>query len=160
MERIFGGLALAVFMAVATFGPGALVGAMEWPFGAGPFTGEGQACLNANVVATELNTMSRATSPAEARSQLAKAARSIRALAKAVPVEPQHGQFTRLANSMDEALSAVEAGNQSAALEASVGVAKEARVVNRWYARACNAWTIQLPIWLNGVYAGGIPTFI
>lgn len=137
-----------------------MLGALEWPFGAGPYTSEGQACIAANIVATRLNTMGQAASPAQAKAQFKQAGASIAALADAVQRQPQHGQFERLSSSIDATLRALARGDRQGALVASSAVAVEADAVNRWYASSCNAWTIRLPIWLNDVYAGGLPTFV
>lgn len=160
MQRFFGGLALVIFLAVASFGPGALVGAIEWPLGVGPFTSEGQACLAAGTVASRLNAMEQAENPAEARAKLRQAGSSIEALARSVDLEAQRRQLERLAASIEASVEASERGDLPAALEASRSLATQAKAVNGWYARTCNSWTIRLPIWLNDVYAGGLPTIV
>lgn len=157
--RALAGLGLLVFLATASLGPGALVGALEWPLGIGPYTPEGQACISANVVATQLNTFEQASTPAEARGQLRQAGRSISSLARVVRLEPQHRQLVALGSSISTALDALQQGRRDDALAALERMATKARAVNRWYADTCNSWTIRLPIWLNDVYAGGFPTF-
>ena len=148
IERIATSIGMILMVGIMLVGPGGVVAGLEYPFGAGEYSDNGQFCNRVQAVAKDLNHWQDTTAYAS------RVQGELEGDASAAPNSRARAVFSRVSSDMTNMLTATALGDSGSFDAALLQFQSDAKTMNSWYSDTCKSAAMTIPRGLNNIWSG------
>ncbi len=148
IERIATSIGMILMVGIMLVGPGGVVAGLEYPFGAGEYSDNGQFCNRVQAVGKDFNNWQKTTADAS------RVQGELEGDASAAPNSRARAVFSRVSSDMTNMLTATALGDSGSFDAAFLQFQSDAKTMNSWYSDTCKSAAMTIPRGLNNIWSG------
>ena len=148
IERIATSIGMILMVGIMLVGPGGVVAGLEYPFGAGEYSDNGQFCNRVQAVGKDFNHWQKTTADAS------RVQGELEGDASAAPNSRARAVFSRVSSDMTNMLTATALGDSGSFDAAFLQFQSDAKTMNSWYSDTCKSAAMTIPRGLNNIWSG------